>query len=142
MEPFWGLVGFQEEKLPDRRLRADCDLESKLVGLLSEDREGWWWLLAGLPRVWAEVASRSRPRRLDEAAEEEEVEAEEVTAAAAALTGRGFLQSSPSSEPEDRLCIPTTVDGACAVSGRVCRGCWWEGEGWWASTGGGCACVR
>lgn len=40
-EPFWGLVGFQEEKLPDRRLRADCDLESKLVGLVSEDLE-WW----------------------------------------------------------------------------------------------------
>lgn len=25
-EPFWAPVGFQEGKLPDRRLRADCDL--------------------------------------------------------------------------------------------------------------------
>lgn len=43
----------------------------------------------------------------------------DADADAAALTGRGFLQSLPSSEPEDRLCIPTTVGGGSAVSGRV-----------------------
>lgn len=124
-EPFWGVVGFQE-KLPDRRLRADWDLVSKLVRLLWEAREGWW-LWAGLPRAWAEVAcavdvaSRSRARA-KELLEAEEVEEDVV--AAAALTGRGFLKSSPSSEPEDRLCIPTTVGGASAVSGRVRRGRW------------------
>lgn len=113
-DPFCALVGFQDEKLPDRRLRADWDLVSKLVRLLSEVMDGLW-LFAGLPRVWAEVAcavevaSRSRPREFEEVA-------------AATLTGRGFLKSSPSSEPEDRLCIPTTVGGASAVSGRDCSG--------------------
>lgn len=43
IDPFCGLVGFQEEKLPDLRLRADCDLRSKLVRLLSEVLEGWRW---------------------------------------------------------------------------------------------------
>lgn len=33
-------VCFQEEKLPDRRLRADWERRSKLVRLLSEDTEG------------------------------------------------------------------------------------------------------
>lgn len=35
IDPFCTLVGFQE-KLPDRRLRAECDLRSKLVLLLSD----------------------------------------------------------------------------------------------------------
>lgn len=34
-DPFCTLAGFQE-KLPDRRLRAECDLRSKLVLLLSD----------------------------------------------------------------------------------------------------------
>lgn len=124
-EPFWGVVGFHE-KLPDRRLRADWDLVSKLVRLLWEAREGWW-LWAGRPRAWAEVAcavdvaSRSSARAKALLAAEE---VEDEVVAAAALTGRGFLKSSPSSEPEDRLCIPTTVGGASAVSGRVRRGRW------------------
>lgn len=63
--------------------------------------------------MWAEVtwamgvASRPEPGQ------------REMELVFATLTGRGFFKSSPSSEPEDRLCIPTTVDGGSAVVGRV-----------------------
>lgn len=67
--------------------------------------------MGALPWVWAEVAwavgAASRP------------EPREIELVFATLTGRGFLKSSPSSEPEDRLCIPRTVDGGSAVVGRV-----------------------
>jgi hypothetical protein len=110
IDPFCTLVGLQE-KLPDRRLRAEWDLRSKLVLLLSEFPGDLW--LGALPCVWAEVAcavgvaSRPEPRE------------REIELVFATLTGRGLLKSSPSSEPEDRLCIPTTVDGGSAVVGRV-----------------------
>lgn len=39
--------------------------------------------------------------------------------AAWTLTGVGLLKSAASSEPEDRLCIPTTIDDGSAVSDRV-----------------------
>lgn len=64
--PFWAAAGFQEEKLPERRLRAEWDRRSKLVRLLSELLGGWW--AGALPCVWAEVAwavgvaSRAEPR--------------------------------------------------------------------------------
>lgn len=126
------VVVFQDEKLPERRLLVDWERWSKLVRLLSEVMEALW-LWAGRGSVWAEVAwavevaSGSRARELGES--------ERLTETAP--TGRGSLQSSPSSEPEDRLCIPRAVDGASAVSGRgECGDCGRErgvaGGGRWA----------
>lgn len=43
----------------------------------------------------------------------------EAADAAWRLTGVGLLKSAASSEPEDRLCIPTTIDDGSAVSDRV-----------------------